>query len=83
MQGERTRGSLLDIAWLLLVLYGLSSFVWRREAIPQAPSEAPWPAIRTGQPWQPDPGLPQEPLPPRNEWEGLNGEGRREGWRAP
>jgi hypothetical protein len=86
MNKDRSRSSLLDAAWLLIVLYFCWSFLWRSDVFPTGPggptgprgptSPAPelsWPAPQ-GAKWQPDPSPLQNPLDPENQWERLREE---------
>jgi hypothetical protein len=84
MNGERSRGSLLDIAWLLLLLYCFASFLWRRDPAPPPPAPVtPWLApVFQDEKWQPEPGPLRKPLDPHNQWE-RSKEEKRKGRGAP
>lgn len=77
MNGERSRGSLLDLAWLLLMIYFFWSVLGRREPAPPRPAaETPWRAFQ-GEQRQPDWKPLRNPLDPHNQWERLNEEKKR------
>lgn len=83
MSNDRSRTSLLDLAYLLLALYVFASFLWRRDPVPPRPAyETPWPATQ-GEKWQPDPGPLQNPLDPHNQWERSKEEEKRKGRGGP
>ena len=83
MNGERSRGSLLEVAWLLLVLYFVATFLWRRDPVPPLPApETPWPAFQ-GEKWQPEPGPLENPPNPQNQWERFKEEEKRKGRGTP
>jgi hypothetical protein len=74
MSNDRSRGSLLDLASLLLALYFFATVLGRRDPIPPLPpSEAPPPATH-GEKMQTDSGPLRNPLGPRNQWERLKEE---------